>query len=215
MILAMFVWFSVGILFLEFFPIKIRLNMRPISLEWSLLPKHARYMSCLEIPTVLIISSGIIEVAKLKYGKFIVLVVIIFLFLSSCFFVEKTRNYFEDGIKDMKEVSKLVPQLNKTIYTDYLAVMEINYFTGFKYENKIRDFNNIKKENQLRDSYVIIGGSRSSDIYWEEPMESVPDFIKPIVKGITNNKWKLIKEIKGKKTDYRKYDLRVYYVPSS
>ncbi len=124
----------------------------------------------------------------------------------------KIHSYFEDGIKDTKEVSKLVPKLDKTIYTDHLAKGEIDYFTGFKYENRINNFFGIQNKTQLKDSYIIVGGARGVDIYWKVVVDDAPEFIKEVVVSGTDQMI-LIEEIRGEETGYRKYSLRVYYVP--
>jgi len=181
-------------------------------IDWMIIPKHGRYLSCLTIPLVLIISAALTKIKCKKVTKILIPVVVLFLAITSLHFTNVASNYFRDGIKGSREVSKLIPELNGEIYTDYLALGQINYFSGFKYVDKIRCICDIRNETELQGSYVIVGGARGVDIYWKVPLEIVPNFVKSSIEK-TKEGWDLIKTINGKETGYRKYNMSIYYVP--
>jgi len=207
------IWLAVGIAILEFSPVGIELKHdETLQVNYLLIPKEGRFMTMLTLPTVIIVSLALFNIQKSKTRKLIVFLVIVFLFTTSIFSINKIHDYFKDGIRDVETASRLIPFLDKPIYMDHLARGEIRYFTGFKYDEKIKDFSGIVNETQLKDSYILVGGARGVDIYWKVAVDIVPDFIKDtVIKG--NDKWKLIEEIKGVETGYRNYSLRIYYVP--
>jgi len=207
------IWLIVGIIVLEFFPVGIEFESNGnLQVDYLLIPKEGRFISMLTLPAVLLVSLGLFSIQNDNIRKLSIILLIAFLSVTSVIIINKTHLYFKDGIKDTEEASKLIPALDKPIYMDHLARGEIRYFTGFKYDEKIKDFSGIANETQLKDSYVLVGGARGVDIYWKVVVDIVPDFIKEVVtKG--NDKWQLIEEINGTDTGYRAYPLRIYHVP--
>jgi hypothetical protein len=208
-IFPILLWFFVGLGILAMFPIMIKWNSN--MLEWLLIPKHARMLNYLTIPTVLIIATALLKIKAIKFRNILLIVIVLFLTITSINFTNFISQFYKEGIKDSKEISKLIPDLNGYIYTDYLAFGQINYFTGYKFEDKIKNIHEIRNVSELKGAYVIIGGGRSVDVEGEAVKNILPDSIKPALINEIEN-WTLIREIKGKKTPNRKYDMKLYYV---
>ena len=208
-VVSIILWFLVGFLILEFFPINVNWNSN--MLEWLLIPKHARYFGILIIPTVLIIAMALLKIKAIKFRNILIPVIVLFLTITSIDFTKTTSEFYKGGIKDSKDISKSIPDLNGHIYTDYLAFGQINYFTGYKFEDKIKNIHEIRNVSELKGAYVIIGGGRSVDVDGEVVKSILPDPIRPALINEIEN-WTLIKEIEGKKTGYRKYNMKLYYV---
>jgi len=129
------------------------------------------------------------------------------LVLSSLIALEKTFNVFEDGVRDVKDAARILNNLPpKTVYTDYLAIGQLNYHLDFSYPGTFVNFHG-KNESAIKNGYVIVGGARGCDVAGEYIHSISPSFV-----FSPPSSWKLIAEFDREKTNYRKVNMRIYEV---
>jgi hypothetical protein len=162
----------------------------------------SKQANILTIPLILLIAYFL---SNVSFGFRIVL--LIFLIFTSLITIEKNYSFLRDGINDTREAAMFLKSLPaKTVYTDYLASGQIEYFMGGNYSGSFVNMYGLSLED-IKNGYVIVGGSRGCDILGSTVMEMVPNFAKN-----PPNDWKLLKVIEGKITWYREANMRIYEV---
>ncbi|MFH8119930.1 MAG: glycosyltransferase family 39 protein [Candidatus Aenigmatarchaeota archaeon] len=193
------IWFFILFLWLEFGTTGIQVTDG--TLNYWVVQKHDRYMMILSIPSVLILSYFI---SSLK-NRVIEGIILLFLFISSLYFVNTSNSSLKDVTSDMKEAhSFLKDKPEAEIYCDYLCVDFLNYYSGYKRTQHLHILPiNMSELENIKNAYVIVGGSRTVGICCIEEMQ--PKFIP------TN--WIDVFRGAGELNEFRKSRLIIYYVP--
>jgi len=132
---------------------------------------------------------------------------LLLLFFTSMFAVWKTHHVFNDGMKDIRTAAEILKNLPpKTVYTDYLAIGQLNYYLDYSYPGRFVNFYG-KDIKELRDGYIIVGGARGCDIVGDVIYSISPKFV-----FLPPESWKLIAEFQNKKTSYRAVNMRIYEI---
>ena len=190
-------------LFLELAPVGFRINREGFLIDYLLIFKRPRFLTIITIPVLLILSAFLIDIRKE-----ITIVILIFLLFTSIYYIKESRNYLLSGMLAIREASSFLKnQPKKIVYTDYIGVGMFQYYLNYQWDDYIRSF----PENaiDIKDAYVIDGGSRGADIYWEVIEEQRPNYLLNPQKG-----WEVIKIIHNpmKEFDSKNRDLIIYYV---
>jgi len=201
-------WFLVFYLYLEFgfTDVFLQKNGSQYVVNYFFVFKEtdsSKLLNILTLPSILLASYFLIKSPTVLRVFLIVLLV-----LTSAIAIEKNYSLLKDGMKDTKEAAMILKDLPaKTVYTDYLAVGQINYFLADSYSGNFIDVRSTLPFN-VKDGYVVVGGARGCDITGNHVTDSVPEFaLNP------PTEWILIGEIPGKTTWYRSQNMKMYYVP--
>ncbi len=152
---------------------------------------------CISIATVLT------NIRRRELATFLLLILV----FSSLLALEKTFHVFDDSVRDVRDAAKLLRSLPpKTVYTDYLAIGQLNYYLDFSYPGTFVNFYG-KSVSAIKDGYVIVGGARGCDIVGDYIYSITPEFA-----FSPPSAWKLIAEFRRDKTNYRKVDMLIYEV---
>jgi len=201
-------WFLVFYLYLEFgfTDIFLQKNGSQYAINYFFIFKEtdsSKLANILTLPSILLASYFLI-----KSPPVLRVFLIILLILTSTIAIEKNYSLLKDGMKDTKEAAMILKDLPpKKVYTDYLAMGQINYFLTDSYSGDFININ-VMLPDRVKDGYVVVGGARGCDITGNHVLDSVPKFaLNP------PSEWILIGEIPGKTTWYRSQNMKIYYAP--
>jgi 4-amino-4-deoxy-L-arabinose transferase-like glycosyltransferase len=198
------IWFVIVYLYIEFGAFSISLNFKEIPyIKYMMILKESdmsRLAMLLTVPSTILIA---LFLSKIKFE--LSLIIILFLLLTSLYYINLTRQLFVDGIKDTREAYNFIKKFPiKTIYGDYLTVNQINFFSGF---NPFLSFKNLGDEKEISDAYVIIGGSRGCEVSGDYVISINPKFTSNYPEN-----WKILTIISGKRAAYRNANMTIFYV---
>jgi|GEM_PF-985369 len=172
-----------------------------------------RHLTIIEIPSILIL--GYVLGLGLKgrgmlgiLCRFIFVSAVIFLLVTSLFYMTGMKIYLDASTYDVKEIYGLLKDLDeKPIYCDPGTGGHLNFYFKYQRMNLIKCLECVKNCDEIKDAYVITKGSRG---YGLDP--EYVDRIPKCAYGPPEN-WKLLKTIIGPKVDvFAQYDPQVYYV---
>jgi len=196
-----------------FIPLLLYISFGSVSITRYLpIPATSRYLFMITIPGILLLSSFLSQNEPL-IKKILMPSIITLLIVSSIGYIYLSEHRSSlDNIKNVYKNIKSLPK--KQIYTDERSVIMLNYLSGYKKNNNLKNFHHyefLKPEktyalnlSQIEDSYVVLN--------WE-----IINFFESSKKGIKfpheiykiPKNWILEKEIGRKGKD----NINIYYVP--
>lgn len=212
-------WVFLLYLFLDFGPSNIIFNDPDSTslITYKLLDKNFRFITILSIPLMILASYFLVSISRVKFknislGLFISSFLLIFLTITSFYYITINTNIYRNSLLDLREASKFLSKEDvKILYTDHFAIGIIDYYLGFDRNFEAKLLSEIPDHDIISDSYVILGGSRGYGIDYDYILELTPDIYESYYYEPPSN-WKLKKEIKGPINDNRKQDMRLFYV---
>ena len=203
-------------LFLEFGPMSLKFNAETAFVQYLMLFKSLRYLTVLTIPSLLIIASFLSFENRII--KWIVLPLsLIILLTTSIPIIETIHVDLVSRIEGIREASKFFEaHPGARIYSDFLGVGLIKYYTGYKGNYSLKGFGYPKYSPSFtidkikNDSFVVAGGSRGAVSCKGVVKSLTPPFVfKP------PEDWILMSDIPSRVELCRKnnWNLKIYYVP--
>jgi hypothetical protein len=201
-----FSWFFLIYLFVEFGPLEIKFGLSPF-ITYGLIEKQPRYLTVLLAPSVIFLSLLFVHL-KIPFKKLVVVIIMVFLLVSSYQCVGSAHEFFRVHTRDLREATKYLQTLpsSKNIYTDWLAMDQVYFYSKFQAKN-LRNIVDLPDASG-QDYYVVLGGSRGSGVlasYFEKEYRELLLHIP--------TSWILLKTIPNKKNKFRNRNLTIYYVP--
>lgn len=198
------IWFSIFFLYLQFGTMSLR-NYTPIH-------RLYRHLSLITIPFLLFLGYFLrINYESTSKKRLITIFVIILLTITSFYYIDKRTMYLRDSVEDQKEIYKFLKNKDqKNVYTSGGSVGHLNFYSKFKWKNKLRGVGKYTDCNDLKDSYVVVDATRG----WIENyqfLRNIPECIKEPPEN-----WRLVKIIKGSNLGvYNRFNPKIYYVPQT
>ena len=205
-------------LFLEFGPMSLKFSTETAVVQYLMIFKSLRYLTVLTIPSLLIIASFLSSENRI-IRRFIMPLSLIILLTTSIPIIEDIHVDFVSHIEGIREASKFFEaRPGARIYSDFLGVGLIKYYTGYKGNYSLTGFGYPKYSESLTasdipaDSFVVAGGSRGA--------VSCRGVVKTLTPPFAINppdNWILMKDIPSRVEECRKNDwnLKIYHVPPS
>jgi len=211
-IIYLLIWLIPLFLFLEFGATNIEFEKSSLISYMFIFKEIAayRFSSIITVPILLAASYFLYKIFNYKVlnVKLLGIVLFLFLFVSSIYFIEKDYEYYYEGQRDIIEAAEFLKDGDNKIYTDSLAIDQLTFLLGLDQKEKFKNICNIDASQIENNSFVLIGGSRGrhfgggwiTNNYYPDYVFNPP------------SNWKIIKIIGGKKTGYREENMTIYEV---
>jgi len=198
--------------FLEFGFVGMKFDVHERKLEYLMIFKQQRFLTLLTVPLMVVSSYFLLELSK--KSKLLVFTGVLFLVITSFVSINKTYAFYRSGLEDLRAVTTFVQEKKDNIFFgDLWAVHQIKIFAKYKVEN-LKVINKNTKKSDLCDSFVIMGGSRGVGLSAEYVLSTLPSFVwNVLASGENPENWVLMEERNGKRSYFRRYNLKIYYVP--
>jgi len=202
-------WLIPLYLFLEFGAVGVDFNSseKP-SIIYKLMFKRERYIMPLTMPALLLLGR-FLSLAKNRITKTLAAFIILFLLASSIEIISNNRDYFNDGVIDLKDAARFMKKHpEKTVYIDHTGLRKMQ-FLDYNNKNRYKPYDKMKDITSIRDAYIIDGGARSKDLH-----TSAWDKNRPKQLDNPPTSWQLIEEYQRPHHSMRKQNMKIYYTPS-
>jgi len=211
------IWTLSLFLFLQFGPLSLQFNAEGALVQYLMIHKSLRYLEMLTIPSILIIASFLSSENRI-IKWFILPLSLIILLTTSIPIIETIHIDFISRIEGIREAAKFFEvHPEARIYSDYLGIGFIKYYTGYKGNYSFTGFGYPKHSESFTlskikaDSFVMFGGSRGAVSCRGVVKSLTPPFVVNPPES-----WVLMKDIPSrvKVCSKNNWNLKIYYVPA-
>jgi hypothetical protein len=201
-------------LYLDFGPIRIDVSWSPFEIRYFMVFKQERFALLLTAPCVVLAASFIAAIGqRSRVAGALVLAVVAVTSLGA---IVRTRAVYRAGLADLRvATAHILNHPERRYFGDFWAVTHVAIFSRHRAAN-VHVLDAGAAPTDVRGACVMLGGSRGVELLADYVAAALPPFARqPLVTGAAPDDWMLVMLLDGPRTEFRRWDFRIYCVPDA
>jgi hypothetical protein len=199
-------------LYLDFGPIRLEWSTTPIDLRYFMVFKQERFALLLTAPSIVLAASLVAAIGR--KSRVLAALVLIVVAATSGVAIARTRAVYRGGLADLRAATThVLAHPDRRYLGDHWAVEHVRIFSRHRAGN-VQVLDARATPADPSGACLMLGGSRGVELLADYVTATLPPFARDVlVTGAAPADWRLVMLVDGPRSDFRRWDFRIYCVP--